>query len=291
MLYPSILWAKWSSLCWSDHYDTDVYNPEAPSITNTSRQIFRHRVNAQRPNLIGLTMGEVDQPHRGILNHSNFEKTVLSYICISSTAIRSVSLDLYSPFMSHMCWSQKLTCQCLFQQTRFPTTVWELSWNLIRGRDPLPLMMEGCLPRNLGLTSKKHFVLVCIFSIVCNNSTCKEGYNLTHVNWLIFSSLLRINFNKPNHQGSHKRAQFPPNAKLLVRQIPPELNNISKLNEHFSKFGTIVNLQVSSRIWKSRLWSSLVVNMCNHSIAQSYMLFSWWLMCEQYACIDLVLKG
>lgn len=47
-------------------------------------------------------MGEVDQPHRGILNHLNFEKTVLSYMCISSTAIRSVSLDLYSPFMSHM---------------------------------------------------------------------------------------------------------------------------------------------------------------------------------------------
>lgn len=167
VLYPSNLWAKWSSLCWSDHYDIDVYNPEAPSITNTSRQIYRHRVNAQRPNLIGLTMGEVDQPHRGILNHLNFEKTVLSYMCISSTAIRNVSLDLYSPFMSHMCWSQKLTYQCLFQQTRFPTTVWELSWNLIRGRDPLPLMMEGCPPRNLGLTSKKHFVFVCIFSIVC----------------------------------------------------------------------------------------------------------------------------
>ncbi|MEQ2217044.1 hypothetical protein XENOCAPTIV_005438, partial [Xenoophorus captivus] len=45
-------------------YDTDVYNPEAPSITNISRPIYRHRANAQRPNLIGLTMGEVDQPLR-----------------------------------------------------------------------------------------------------------------------------------------------------------------------------------------------------------------------------------
>lgn len=61
-----------------------------------------------------------------------------------------------------------------------------------------------------------------------------------------FSPLLfRPNFNKPNHQGYHKRPPFFPNAKLLVRQIPTELNNISKLNEHFSKFGTIVNLQVS----------------------------------------------
>lgn len=58
-------------------------------------------------------------------------------------------------------------------------------------------------------------------------------------------SLYRPNFTKPNHQGYHKRAPFSPNTKLLVRQIPPELNNISKLNEHFSKFGTIVNLQVS----------------------------------------------
>ena len=54
-------------LCWTDNYETDVYNPEAPSITNTSRPIYRHRVNAQRPNLIGLTMGEVDQPKRGIV--------------------------------------------------------------------------------------------------------------------------------------------------------------------------------------------------------------------------------
>ena len=32
---------------------------------------------------------------------------------------------------------------------------------------------------------------------------------------------------------------------LEVRKIPPHLNTISHLNEHFSKFGTIVNLQVS----------------------------------------------
>lgn len=31
---------------------------------------------------------------------------------------------------------------------------------------------------------------------------------------------------------------------LEVRKIPPEFNNISKLNEHFAKFGSIVNLQV-----------------------------------------------
>ena len=34
------------------------------------------------------------------------------------------------------------------------------------------------------------------------------------------------------------------NTKLEVKKIPQELNNITKLNEHFSKFGTIVNIQV-----------------------------------------------
>ena len=48
-----------------DTYDTDGYNPEAPSITNTSRPMYRHRVHAQRPNLIGLTSGDMDLPPRG----------------------------------------------------------------------------------------------------------------------------------------------------------------------------------------------------------------------------------
>ena len=43
-----------------------MYNPEAPSITNSSRPMYqRHRPIAQRSNLIGLTMGEVDLPPRG----------------------------------------------------------------------------------------------------------------------------------------------------------------------------------------------------------------------------------
>ncbi|KAI1296710.1 RNA-binding protein 26 [Halotydeus destructor] len=36
----------------------------------------------------------------------------------------------------------------------------------------------------------------------------------------------------------------PDKCTLEVRKLPPNLNNISNLNEHFSKFGTIVNLQV-----------------------------------------------
>ncbi|XP_015245348.1 PREDICTED: RNA-binding protein 27 [Cyprinodon variegatus] len=52
----------------------------------------------------------------------------------------------------------------------------------------------------------------------------------------------------PNFIGQDKNV-FPKrnhyvNTKLEVRKIPRELNNITKLNEHFSKFGTIVNIQV-----------------------------------------------
>ncbi|XP_073335954.1 RNA-binding protein 27 isoform X3 [Pagrus major] len=53
---------------------------------------------------------------------------------------------------------------------------------------------------------------------------------------------------KPNFNNQHK-SSFPKryhyvNTKLEVRKVPRELNNITKLNEHFSKFGTIVNIQV-----------------------------------------------
>lgn len=140
----------------SDTYETDVYNPEAPSITSSSRPVYRHRVNAQRPNLIGLTMGEVDQPQRDKIPNNS-----MRIVMESDSRKRSA--------ISH----------------------------------------DG------GIHSKKPW-------------------------------FEKPNFNKPNHQGYHKRAPFNSlNTKLLVRQIPPELNNISKLNEHFSKFGTIVNLQVA----------------------------------------------
>ncbi|XP_077360860.1 RNA-binding protein 27 isoform X2 [Festucalex cinctus] len=47
-----------------------------------------------------------------------------------------------------------------------------------------------------------------------------------------------------NNKGVFPKRNFHVNTKLEVRNIPPELNTITKLNEHFSKFGTIVNIQV-----------------------------------------------
>ena len=42
-------------------------------------------------------------------------------------------------------------------------------------------------------------------------------------------------------------AFYDPNrATLEIRSLPVEYNTIAKLNDHFSKFGTIVNLQVCS---------------------------------------------
>ena len=33
---------------------------------------------------------------------------------------------------------------------------------------------------------------------------------------------------------------------LLLRRVPRHLNNISKINAHFQRFGSIVNIQVSN---------------------------------------------
>lgn len=49
------------------------------------------------------------------------------------------------------------------------------------------------------------------------------------------------------------------NTKLELRKVPPELNNISKLNEHFSKFGNLVNLQVRINKEKPECFDVMIV--------------------------------
>lgn len=52
----------------SDTYEPDGYNPEAPSITSSGRSQYRQffsRTQTQRPNLIGLTSGDMDANPRG----------------------------------------------------------------------------------------------------------------------------------------------------------------------------------------------------------------------------------
>ncbi|XP_073436539.1 RNA-binding protein 26 isoform X2 [Dendrobates tinctorius] len=137
-------------------YDADGYNPEAPSLTSTSRPVYRHRMHAQRSNLIGLTSGDMDLPPR--------EKTVNNSMRIV------VDSD-----------SRK----------------------------------RNLTPADSGMPPKKP--------------------------WFD-----KPNYNRMNLPGFQKKVVFGnENAKLELRRIPPELNNISKLNEHFSKFGTLVNLQVA----------------------------------------------
>lgn len=79
---------------------------------------------------------------------------------------------------------------------------------------------------------------------------CKRiQFNIVFLSLLWISGLIficcRQNFNRTNSPGFQKKVQFGnENTKLELRKVPPELNNISKLNEHFSKFGNLVNLQV-----------------------------------------------
>ncbi|XP_060625497.2 RNA-binding protein 26 isoform X2 [Anolis sagrei] len=140
----------------TETYDTDGYNPEAPSITSTSRPMYRHRVHAQRPNLIGLTSGDMDLPPR----EKPPNKSSMRIVVDSESRKRTIGSG-----------------------------------------DGVPV--------------KK--------------------------NWFD-----KPNFNRTNSPAFQKKVQFGnENTKLELRKVPPELNNISKLNEHFSKFGNLVNLQVA----------------------------------------------
>ncbi|NXW36166.1 RBM27 protein, partial [Phaetusa simplex] len=142
----------------SEHtYEPDGYNPEAPSITSAGRSQYRQfftRAQTQRPNLIGLTSGEMDTNPRGRKGFYNVTRVVLE-----------------------------------------PDS-----------RKRSPSSME-CPPLKKPWLGKQ-----------ANNNQSKPGFL--------------------------KKNQYT-NTKLEVRKIPSELNNITQLNEHFSKFGTIVNIQVA----------------------------------------------
>ncbi|MGH0133397.1 UNVERIFIED_CONTAM: hypothetical protein FKN15_035940 [Acipenser sinensis] len=159
----------------SETYEPDVYNPEAPSITSTSRPVYRHRAHAQRPNLIGLTLGEVDLPPRE--NPANNSMRIV----VESESRKRATGAVDSGMLSKKPWFDKQ------------------------------------------------------------------------------------NFSNPNNLGFQKKMQFgAENAKLEIRKIPLELNNIRKLNEHFCKFGTIVNLQVA---YKSNPEGALI-QFSNHEEAK-----------------------
>lgn len=64
------------------------------------------------------------------------------------------------------------------------------------------------------------------------------------IKYLIFLSKGRGGIRIPGPRASFKFG----NLTLEVRKIPPELNNIAKLNEHFGKFGSLTNIQVSDLI-------------------------------------------
>ncbi|KAJ8003331.1 hypothetical protein DPEC_G00147220 [Dallia pectoralis] len=161
----------------SDQYESDVYNPEAPSLTNTIRPLYRHRVNAQRPNLIGLTMSTVDMSHRGTLLRDKNSSSSNNMRVVLESDSRKRSLQSHDG--------------------------------------------GGAMPPKKPWFNKP----------VYNQQNHQGGFHNKN----------------PHHQNQRVLLSSNLNTKLAVCQIPPELNNISKLNEHFSKFGTIVNLQVAYR--------------------------------------------
>nr|KAF6448577.1 hypothetical protein HJG63_016478 [Rousettus aegyptiacus] len=154
----------------SEHtYEPDGYNPEAPSITSSGRSQYRQffsRTQTQRPNLIGLTSGDMDANPRA------------ANIVIQTEPPVPVSIN------------SNITRVVLEPDSRK---------RAVSG-------LEGPLTKKPWLGKQG------------NNNQSKPGF-------------LRKN-------------QYT-NTKLEVKKIPQELNNITKLNEHFSKFGTIVNIQVA----------------------------------------------
>ena len=62
----------------------------------------------------------------------------------------------------------------------------------------------------------------------------------------IFHSYFSIKGQKPDGSGSAP-------ATLEIRKIPVESNTISKLNEHFSKFGTVTNVQVYLNVFSNKM--------------------------------------
>ncbi|KAG3266044.1 RNA-binding protein 27 isoform X3 [Ictidomys tridecemlineatus] len=152
-----------------DTYEPDGYNPEAPSITSSGRSQYRQffsRTQTQRPNLIGLTSGDMDANPRA------------ANIVIQTEPPVPVSIN------------SNITRVVLEPDSRK---------RAMSG-------LEGPLTKKPWLGKQG------------NNNQSKPGF-------------LRKN-------------QYT-NTKLEVKKIPQELNNITKLNEHFSKFGTIVNIQVA----------------------------------------------
>ena len=49
--------------------------------------------------------------------------------------------------------------------------------------------------------------------------------------------------------GFKSKPKIKDSVTLEIRKIPQELNTITKLNEHFGKFGNIVNIQVHFTIY------------------------------------------
>lgn len=70
------------------------------------------------------------------------------------------------------------------------------------------------------------------------------------------------------------------NLSLEVRKIPKEFNNIMAINQHFSKFGNLTNIQVCWTLKPKKKQSYLRKCVISNSILENYcrfLLFKWLL--------------
>jgi len=56
------------------------------------------------------------------------------------------------------------------------------------------------------------------------------------------------------------KQKYASNATLELRRVPHDMNNIAKINEHFTRFGTLVNLQVCHLV---HTWSCITCTPAN----------------------------
>lgn len=70
------------------------------------------------------------------------------------------------------------------------------------------------------------------------------------------------------------------NLSLEVRKIPKEFNNIMAINQHFSKFGNLTNIQVCWTLKPKKKQSYLRKCVISNSIQENYcrfLIFKWLL--------------
>jgi len=76
------------------------------------------------------------------------------------------------------------------------------------------------------------------------------------------------------------KQKYSTNTTLELRRVPADMNNIARINEHFTKFGTLVNLQVRLSLRLRCSWFGIEVTTIVTSMKLCYVepgyYLDWW---------------